>query len=129
LLQITDFFFKSFDSQRWVDNGVEDSLILDFHHSGGELKRRNSLFQMHRSAVNIGEHNSFAVTADGVSQKVSQSSLSVWDVISLSVRQSQHHLLQVRKTLVDMSGFFQLPSGSPCLFGSLGTSKIHQVQF
>lgn len=84
---------------------------------------------MHRGAVNIGEHNSFAVTTNRVSQKVSQSCLSVWDVVSLSVWQSKNHLLQVRKRLVDVSGFFQLPSRGASLLGSLGTSEIYQMEF
>lgn len=38
LLKVSDLFLESLDSQVRIDDRVENCMVLDFHHSGGEFQ-------------------------------------------------------------------------------------------
>ena len=113
----------------WIDYSVDNSFIFNFHHSSCKLQSWNSFFNVRLLALDICNHNSFAVTTNWISQKVGQHRLSVRNVISLFVWESQHNLFQVGKTLVYMSCLYQLCSSSLSLLGSFRTSQIYKLKF
>ena len=113
----------------WIDNRIDHSFILDFHHSSSKLKSRDSFFNMSFLALHVSNHYSLAVSTNWVSQVISECSLSIWNMISLSVGESEYHLLEIGKTLVNMSSLNELTASCMSLLGSLRSSQINKMQF
>ena len=78
--------------------------------------------------LNVRDHDSHAVSAQRVSEEVGKSGLSVWDVLSFLIRESQDHLLEESQTFVDVSSLIKLLSLSVGLLKSLGSSQIYKVK-
>lgn len=125
LLQVSDFFFISFNCYCWVYHWIDNSLILNLHHSCGELKSGDGFFKVRLNAMDVGDDDGLAVSTKGVSQEVGKCGLPIWHMISLLIWEGENDLLQVWKTLVNVSCLNKLWSFGASLLDSLWTRQIN----
>ena len=90
----------------WVNNRVDCSLILDFHHSCGEFKGRNSLLEVLTRTHDVCNHYCFAVATQGILEQSGQFGVSVWDMPMLSFHEGTNDISQGRQRKVDLGCFF-----------------------
>jgi len=75
----------------------------------------------------VGDHDGLAVTTNSILKKIGQLTLSVWNVVLFIVTGGDDYLLEERKRLVDVVGFFH-STGLIQLLCSLISCKINKMQ-
>ena len=94
LLQLLDLLLHSFKKELRVLLDVDNCLVADFHHAGGEFEGGNCLLVLLRLWINVGNHDCLAVASDGVLEEVCKLTLTVRDVITFVVAHTYYNLLQ-----------------------------------
>lgn len=94
LLQLLDLLLHTFEKEFRVLLDVDDCLVADFHHAGGEFESGNCLLVLLRLRVDVGNHDCLAVASDGVLEEVCKLALTVRDVVTFVVTHTYYNLLQ-----------------------------------
>jgi len=64
---------------------VFEGLVWNFHHSSCKLESRNWFLNMVRFRPYVSYHYCFAVSSNGIFQKISEFRLPIWNMRSLLI--------------------------------------------
>ena len=128
LLQIPDFFLVTFDLKSRVKHQIHRCLVLNLHHSGGKLQSWLCFFKVAILRPNIGNHYRLTIASKRISEVVCELGLSVRDVVSLFVTQSENHLFKEGQRLVNELRFFQNYSLRVGLLRAFTASQVNKMQ-
>lgn len=94
LFQLFDLLLHTLKKEFGVLLDVDNCLVADFHHAGGEFEGGYCLLVLLRLRIDVGNHDCLAVASDGVLQEVRKLTLTVRDVVTFVVAHTYYDLLQ-----------------------------------
>lgn len=93
LFEIPYLSLVLFQEHLWVLVLINNSIVLNLHHSGSKSQCRDSFFEIMLFWPDVSDHDSLAVTSNSILKQIGQLTLSVWNVILLVVTGRYHYLL------------------------------------